>query len=201
MTKLLIATTNAGKVAEIMALLTDLNYEVLGLADLPQPLPDVEETGETFAANAMLKAEYYHAQTGWLTLADDSGLEVDALGGRPGVYSARYAGAGAGDAAKVAKLLEELRDVPADQRTARFVCVIALTGPGVRETFTGACAGVIADAPRGTNGFGYDPVFIEPSSKRTFAELTRAEKAALSHRGQALKQVKDWLRQAELQPK
>lgn len=200
MTKLLIATTNAGKVVEIAALLADLKCEVIGLTDLPQPLPEVEETGTTFAANALLKAEYYHAQTGLLALADDSGLEVDALDGRPGVYSARYAGAGASDAAKVEKLLEELRDVPAAQRTARFVCTIALVGPTIRETFTGTCPGIIADAPRGTNGFGYDPVFIEPASGRTFAELTRAEKAALSHRGQALKQVKDWLRQAELPP-
>lgn len=198
MTKLLIATTNKGKVAEIAELLTELGWEVLGLADLPQTLPDVEETGTTFVANALLKAEYYHAQTGLLALADDSGLEVEALGGRPGVYSARYAGEGASDAAKVAKLLEELRDVSAAERTARFVCTIALVGPNIRETFTGTCAGIIAAAPRGTNGFGYDPVFLEPSSGRSFAELTRAEKAALSHRGQALKQVTDWLRQAEL---
>jgi XTP/dITP diphosphohydrolase len=200
MTKLLIATTNAGKVAEIAELLSDLNYEVLGLADLPQALPDVEETGTTFEANALLKAEYYYAQTGLLSLADDSGLEVDALDGRPGVYSARYAGVGASDAARVAKLLAELRDVPATERTARFVCTIALIGPGVREMFTGTCTGVIADAPRGANGFGYDPVFIEPSAERSFAELTRAEKAAISHRGRALKQVKTWLRQAQAPP-
>lgn len=195
MTKLLIATTNTGKVAEIAELLSDLNYEVIGLADLPQALPDVEETGTTFAANALLKAKYYHAQTGLLALADDSGLEVDALDGRPGVYSARYAGVGASDAAKIAKLLEELRDVPAAERTGRFVCVIALVGSGVSKTFTGTCAGLLADAPRGTNGFGYDPVFIEPSSGRSFAELTRAEKAAISHRGRALQQMKSWLQQ------
>ncbi len=197
MTKLLIATTNAGKVAEIAALLADLDCEVLGLSDLPQALPAVEETGATFAANALLKAEYYHAQTGLLALADDSGLEVDALGGRPGVYSARYAGAAASDAAKVAKLLEELQDVPNAARTARFVCAIALVGPGVRATFSGACAGLIAAAPRGTHGFGYDPIFIEPAAGRSFAELTRAEKAAVSHRGRALQQLRDWLRQAK----
>src|SRR5581483_1696839 len=107
MTKLLIATTNQGKIAEIAALLSALPYQVLGLGDLPQAMPEVEETGATFAENALLKADYYHAHTGWLTLADDSGLEVDALGGRPGVHSARYAGAGASDADKVAKLLAE----------------------------------------------------------------------------------------------
>lgn len=200
MTRLLIATTNAGKVAEIAELLADLNYEVLGLADLLQALPEVEETGATFAANAVLKAEYYHAQTGLLALADDSGLEVDALGGQPGVYSARYAGTGASDAAKVAKLLHELQTMPTAERTARFVCVLALVGPGIHETFTGVCAGLIAAAPRGTSGFGYDPVFIEPSTGQTFAELSRAEKAVFSHRGQALRQVNQWLQQRQAPP-
>ena len=196
MAKLLIATTNKGKITELEALLTGLPYEVLGLADLPQALPEVEETGATFAENALLKARYYHAQTGWLTLADDSGLAVDALGGGPGVYSARYAGAGAGDVEKVAKLLAEMAGVPEAERTARFICVIALVGQEVCATFTGQCAGKIAAQPRGTNGFGYDPVFVEPGSGRTFAELARAEKSALSHRGQALQQVRDWLSQS-----
>ena len=197
MQKLLIATTNPGKVAEIAALLTNSPCTVLGLADLPSTIPDVEETGVTFAENALLKAEYYHAHTSLLALADDSGLAVDALDGRPGVYSARYAGANASDAAKITKLLEELKEVPMAQRTARFVCVIALVGPDVRETFTGVCEGVIAHAPRGTQGFGYDPVFVEPVSGRTFAELTRAEKAAISHRGRALAQMWKWLSQRE----
>jgi XTP/dITP diphosphohydrolase len=198
MTKLLIATTNKGKIAEITALLADLPYEVVGLNSLSQALSEVEEKGATFAENALLKAECYHAQTGWLTLADDSGLVVDALGGRPGVHSARYAGAGASDADKVAKLLAEMKDVPAPERTARFVCVIALVGQGVRETFTGQCEGAIAAAPRGTGGFGYDPVFVASGSERTFAELTRAEKAAVSHRGHALQQVRDWLNKSGL---
>ncbi len=193
MTKLLIATTNKGKIAEITALLADLPYEVVGLDDLPHALPAVEETGATFTENALLKAGYYHAQTGWLALADDSGLEVDALGGRPGVHSARYAGTGASDADKVAKLLAEMASVPESERTARFVCVIALVEQGVHETFTGQCEGVIAVAPRGTGGFGYDPVFVTTGSKHTLAELTRAEKAAVSHRGHALRQVRDWL--------
>lgn len=193
MTLLLIATTNPGKVAELAQLLADLPYQIVGLADLPQRLPDVEETGATFHANALLKADYYFAQTGLLTLADDSGLEVAALGGRPGVYSARYAGAGACDAAKVAKLLAELQDVPAAERTAQFVCVLALVGPGIRETFTGICSGAIAPRSRGTNGFGYDPVFLEPESGRTFAELTISEKGRFSHRGRALAQARQFL--------
>lgn len=193
MPKILLATTNQGKVAELAALLADYAVPVIGLADLPQPLPDVEETGVTFAENALLKADYYHAQTGYLTLADDSGLEVAALNGQPGVYSARYAGVGASDAEKIAKLLHALREVPVEARQARFVCVLALVGAGVRETFTGVCEGVIAAAPSGTGGFGYDPVFIEPLSGRSFAELTRAEKAAVSHRGRALAQFRAWL--------
>jgi XTP/dITP diphosphohydrolase len=196
MNKLLIATTNQGKIAEIAALLVDLPYEVIGLADLPYALPEVEETGATFAENALLKAAYYHTQTGWLALADDSGLEVDALGGRPGVHSARYAGTGASDADKVAKLLAQMASVPEPERSARFVCVIALVGQEVRETFTGLCEGKIATAPRGDSGFGYDPVFIMPNSARTFAELARAEKSAISHRGLALRQVRDWLNQS-----
>ncbi len=193
MTKLLIATTNKGKIAEITALLSELPYKVVGLDDWPHVLPEVEETGATFTENALLKAEYYHAQTGWLTLADDSGLEVRALGGRPGVHSARYAGASASDADKVTKLLAEMADVAEPERTARFVCVIALVGLEVRETFCGQCEGMIAANPRGTGGFGYDPVFVTSGSEHTFAELTGAEKAAVSHRGQALRQVRDWL--------
>lgn len=197
MTKLLIATTNQGKLAEFAAWLADLPFEALGLADLPRALPEVEETGATFAENALLKAAYYHAQTGWLTLADDSGLAVDALGGRPGVHSARYAGIGASDADKVAKLLAELKSVPEPERTARFVCVLALVGPGLRETFAGECAGKLAPAARGNGGFGYDPVFVMPGSTRTFAELTRAEKSAVSHRGLALRQFRAWLNKAQ----
>lgn len=193
MTTLLIATTNSGKVAELAALLADLPYMIVGLADLPSRYPDVDETGATFSENALLKAGYYYAQTGLLTLADDSGLEVEALGGRPGVYSARYAGVGASDAEKVAKLLAELHDAPPAKRTAQFVCVLALVGSGVRETFSGECVGTIADQPRGTGGFGYDPIFVEPDSGRTFAELSRGEKSRVSHRGRALTQVREFL--------
>lgn len=184
---LLVATGNPGKVGELTALLTGLGLRVIGLADLPAPVPEVEETGATFAANAQLKAETYHRLTGLLTLSDDSGLLVDALGGRPGVYSARYGGAGLTSAEQIALLLDELKDVPAAERTARFVCCIALVGEGINELFEGQCEGRITFAPRGTGGFGYDPIFLAPELARTFAELTREEKAAISHRGRALR--------------
>lgn len=185
MVKLLIATSNPGKIAELKALLSDLPCEVIGLSDL-SPLPLADETGASFSENAQLKADYYHALTGLLTLADDSGLEVDALGGAPGIYSARYAGESASDAERVAKLLDEMKAVPDAERTARFVCSLALAGPQLRRVFEGRCEGKIARAPRGSSGFGYDPIFIDPETGRTFAELTREEKAARSHRGRAL---------------
>lgn len=188
--QLLIASTNTGKVAEIRAYLTGLPYEVIGLAELVALPPVVEETGDTFAANAMLKADYYFEHTGLLTLSDDSGLMVNALGGRPGVYSARYAGEGATSGQLVAQLLAEMKDVDDAQRQAQFVCVMALRGAHLRETFAGVCAGRIARAARGQQGFGFDPVFIDPASGLTFAEMSRAEKNALSHRGKALAQVR-----------
>jgi XTP/dITP diphosphohydrolase len=193
MPTLLIATTNPGKVAEIASLLKGLNCRVIGLADLPQIPPAVEETGTTFAANALIKSEYYHALTGLLTLADDSGLEVDALDGRPGVYSARYGGEGTSSADQIVLLLEEMKDVPDEHRKASFVCSIALIGPNVHQTFEARCEGRIARSPRGESGFGYDPVFIDAESGRTFAELSRAEKIARSHRGRALRATRDFL--------
>ena len=192
--KLLIATTNAGKVAELTELLADVPYEIVCLNDLLDAPSAVEETGETFAANALLKARSYHEHCGWLTLSDDSGLAVDALDGRPGVHSARYAGAGASSSQMIAKLLDEMKGVPDGQRQARFICVIALYGKGVQQTFTGVCEGLIAQAQRGANGFGYDPVFLDLASGRTLAELSRAEKAVISHRGRALRQARDYLK-------
>jgi XTP/dITP diphosphohydrolase len=186
---LLVATTNPGKIAEISALLDGLNFQIIGLSDLSQSYPPVDETGTTFIENALIKAEYYHRQTGLLTVADDSGLEVDALGGRPGVYSARYGGTDQTSLApseQIAKLLDELRQVPEEKRTARFVCSIALIGTGLRETFEGRCEGMIAFSPRGSGGFGYDPIFIDPELGKSFAELSQAEKAQRSHRGKAL---------------
>lgn len=200
MTKLLIATTNAGKVREIGSLLEGLPYDVIGLQDLPAAPPPVDETGVTFTENAILKSEYYFAHTGLLSLADDSGLEVDALDGAPGIYSARFAGEDATDADRVVKLLEALQNVPDAKRTARFVCSIALTGHinGERQThvFEGFADGLITRETRGSGGFGYDPVFFDPELGRTFAELTRAEKSARSHRGKALAQAKAFLEKA-----
>src|SRR5207302_6353063 len=160
MTQLLVATSNPGKVVELATLLKDLPCQVIGLSDLPQPLPIAAETGATFSENALMKAEEYHARTGLLTLADDSGLEVDALGGAPGIYSARYAGETATDAENVDKLLRELRTkhLAPDQRSARFRCVIALAQNGkLLGTFEGVAEGSTVDPPRGTGGFGYDP--------------------------------------------
>lgn len=194
---LLIATTNQGKITELIRLLSDLPITITGLDALSQPLTVPEETGATFAENALLKANYYYQQTGLLTLADDSGLEVDALGGAPGIHSARYAGAEADDATRMAKLLNELRHVPEEQRTARFKCSVALVGviAGSREqqVFTGICAGLITHAPRGSGGFGYDPVFLDVESDLTFAELSPEEKAERSHRGQAMQMMRGYL--------
>jgi XTP/dITP diphosphohydrolase len=194
MAELLLATTNPGKVAELRALLVGLPYRVLGLSDLPQNIESPAETGETFADNARLKAGYYHENSGgMLTLADDSGLCVDALDGAPGVYSARYAGEGATSAEMVATLLANLRDVPMEARSARFICAIALIGRGIDLVFEGSCEGTIATAPRGSGGFGYDPVFIDAETGVTFAELAPEQKSARSHRGRALGLARDYL--------
>jgi len=199
MTTLLIATYNPGKVAELAALLKELSCSVIGFSDLPDAPPAVEETGVTFAENAILKAEYYHNLTGLLTLADDSGLEVDALEGRPGVYSARYGGEGMTSAEQIELLLREMNGVPDERRTARFVCSLALIGTVADEKlsriFEGRCEGMIAHQPRGSGGFGYDPIFVDAQSGRTFAELTREEKATHSHRGIAMKQMRELLTQ------
>ena len=191
--RLVVATHNRGKLLEIAELLGDLGYLVSSIHDLSPSSPPPEEIHQTFTENALLKARFGYQETGCLTLADDSGLEVEALDGRPGVLSARYAGDGATSAEMVAKLLAEIRDVPPEKRQARFVCVVAIVGEGIEQTFRGTCEGLIANAPRGTGGFGYDPVFLDPISRRTFAELTREEKAGKSHRGRALAMVRDFL--------
>jgi XTP/dITP diphosphohydrolase len=190
---LLIATSNQDKITEITEILAGLDLHLLTLDDLPQPPPPVEETASTFSGNAVIKAEYYFRQTGLISLADDSGLEVDALGGRPGVYSARYGGKGVSSAEQIAMLLEELKDVPSEMRTARFVCSIAIAGLGTTETFTGSCEGLVALSPRGTAGFGYDPIFFDPRLNRTFAELNRIVKTEHSHRGKALRMARKWI--------
>jgi XTP/dITP diphosphohydrolase len=185
--RLVVATRNRNKVRELAPLLGGLDVELLTLADLPE-LPEVVEDRDTFAENASRKAREIAAATGLPVLADDSGLEVDALGGAPGVLSARYAGTGHDDRVNNARLLAELAGVPPERRTARFRCAIALADRWedtliVRE---GACEGVILEALRGGGGFGYDPLFLYPPLGRTFAELGMEEKNRLSHRARAI---------------
>ena len=194
-TELLVATGNAGKVRELSQLLAGLPLRLRLLSEFAG-VPEAEETGATFAENATLKALHYSARTGLLTLSDDSGLAVDALGGAPGVYSARYAGAHATYAERMARLLGELEAVGGDDRRARFVCVIAVADPssGSLETFEGVCEGRIARAPLGTGGFGYDPVFIPDGYDQTFGELPEGIKQSISHRARALARAARHLR-------
>ena len=192
--RLLIATNNPGKVREYDDLLQGLGLELCGLADMGIDR-QVDETGHTFDENARLKAQAYSQASQLLTLADDSGLQVTILGGAPGVHSARYAGPGASDADRIHKLLAALDGVPWDGRAARFRCVIALAWPdGHLETFEGQCEGVIALQPRGTNGFGFDPVFYLPEFGCTMAELPMDVKNRISHRARAAALVRERLK-------
>lgn len=192
---IVLATRNAGKIAELADALRAYGLTVLGLDAFPQ-VGEIEETGTTFEENALIKARAVAEATGHVAVADDSGLEVDALGKRPGVYSARYSDDTPGlpgdtrDARNNAKLLRELADVPGPQRTARFRCVMAACTPEGRHVFAeGAWEGSIAPAPTGDNGFGYDPLFVDPETGRHSAQLTREEKNARSHRGKALRRL------------
>jgi XTP/dITP diphosphohydrolase len=172
-------------VRELSDLLDGIPFEIRTLADYP-PFTMPDETGDTYVANALIKARATLAHTGALALGDDSGIEVDALAGAPGVRSARYGGPGLDDAGRVAGLLGELATVPDNRRTARFRCVIALAHPGGEEIVVeGTCEGVIARAPRGSGGFGYDPVFFYPPWGVTFGEVSDERKATVSHRGLA----------------
>lgn len=181
--KLLFATSNKGKVAELEQMVGGL-LEVVSLDAFPQ-LPEVEETGTTFEDNAKLKALAYAQATGLIALADDSGLTVDALGGRPGVHSARYIPGSDHD--RMMKVLEDVKGIPREKRGAAFVSVLCLATPAGRTWCTeGIVRGVLTEAPRGQNGFGYDPIFELPSGKTT-AELAREEKAQVSHRGKAFR--------------
>ncbi len=187
--KLLLATTNSGKVREFEQLLRGIPFEITSLDQLGIS-EEVEETGTSFEENARLKAEVYAGLSGLLTLADDSGLEVDALGGEPGVVSARYGGPGISDGDRVELLLANLRQVPWQDRGGRFRCVIAVAWTSGRvETVTGEVEGIIQYEPKGANGFGYDPVFYLPQLGRTTAELSMEEKNVLSHRGQAARKA------------
>ncbi len=191
--RILAATGNAGKLREVRALLDDLGFEVLGLGDVG--LAGAEETGDTFVANALLKARHAAAATGLAVIADDSGLEVDALGGAPGVLSARYAGEGADDEANNAKLAAALAGVPDAQRGARYRCALVyLPAPAGTPVVTqGVWEGSIASQPRGTRGFGYDPYFYLPELRCTAAELDPALKNRISHRGLAMRALRERL--------
>jgi XTP/dITP diphosphohydrolase len=187
--KLLVATANQGKLKEIRKLLEGSAIEIVGLDQLANP-PEVIEDGTTFTANAQKKALEMARFSGYLTLADDSGLVVDTLDGAPGVYSARYAGEQGDDAANNLKLLAEMDGVPDDKRQAAFHCVVALAWPDGRcETYSGQVSGLILREKRGTDGFGYDPLFLVPEYGKTTAELSLEIKNRISHRGTALRKV------------
>ena len=193
---LLVATTNPGKFAEVKAFIGKLPLRILSLRELLNP-PAVVEDGLSFEENALKKARALAAFSGLITLADDSGIEVDALGGAPGIYSARYCGAAGDDDANNEKLLRELADVPGEKRTGRFVCALALCASdsgGLKEwTVRECCEGRIAFALKGSNGFGYDPLFFYPPFGKTFGEIDRETKATVSHRGKALKKLVEML--------
>ncbi|MBW7957621.1 MAG: XTP/dITP diphosphatase [Deltaproteobacteria bacterium] len=191
--KLVIATRNRGKAAEIAGLLEGTGVEVVTLNEYPSlVLPP--ETGDSFRENALIKARFVAEATGLPALSDDSGLEVDALSGAPGVFSARYAGEGATDADNYVKLLAALEGVPEGKRTARFRCAAAFVEPGKgEEVFEGEFEGEISTEPRGSGGFGYDPVFVVPGRGLTVAELPPGEKDRISHRAKALRAFRDFL--------
>lgn len=195
MKDLVVATRNRGKLQEIGELLEGV-VDTVHSADKFAGFPETIEDGLTFEENALKKAREAMRFTGLPALADDSGLVVDALDGRPGVYSARFAGEGAGDAANNQRLLQELAGIPAEQRQAAFVCVMAFVAPdGCEQLFSGRVAGAIISVERGEGGFGYDPLFLVDGFERTMAELSLPEKNAISHRGQALRQFRAFLEQ------
>jgi XTP/dITP diphosphohydrolase len=192
--KLLVGTKNAGKIEEVRVLLKGLPVDLRFLRDFPA-INTVDESGSSYAENALLKATSYAHQTGICALADDSGLEVEALGGEPGLFSARYAGAGAGDSERVELLLAELSNQPEARRTARFHCAVAIVDSRgkVLNIAEGICEGAIAKQARGHNGFGYDPIFVPEGYSQTFGELPREEKDRISHRAKALKLTRAFL--------
>ncbi len=196
--KLVLATKNKGKIAEIKEFLSDVKgLEVLSILDFPEDkIPPIEETGKSFEENAFIKAFTVAKATGLPALADDSGLEVDALGGKPGVRSARFGGEGITDAERNKKLLSLLENVPSKERSARFRCCMVLVVPPEFEKYVaeGVCEGYITTEPRGSHGFGYDPIFYLPKYGKTMAELTRSEKNKISHRGKALEKMKEIIR-------
>lgn len=192
MKQVVIATKNKGKAKDFEALFQPLGFEVVTMFDVA-PDMEIEETGTTFEENAVLKAETLAKALNMIVIADDSGLAVDALDGAPGVYSARYAG-DHDDEANIVKVLENLAGVPEEKRTARFMCALAIAGPEMDTTTVfGTCEGIILEEKRGTNGFGYDPIFFVPELDRAMAELTPEEKGAISHRGNAIRKLAEAL--------
>lgn len=189
--RLIFASRNPDKIAELRAALADLPLEISSAAEIPN-LPEVEETGNTLEENALLKARAIHALTGGMCLADDTGLEVDALNGAPGVRSARFGGPEQSYARNLEKLLQVMEGIPPEERGARFRTAVALIFPDGSEKLTeGICRGTLLSASRGSGGFGYDPVFYLPELGRTFAQMSLAEKQAISHRGRAMIGARD----------
>jgi len=193
MKQLVLATRNRNKIEEIQSILSELNLDILTLNDFPS-LPPLVEDGSTFQENSRQKAHTVLQHTKLPSLADDSGLEVFYLNGRPGVLSARYSGKGAADEENNHKLLKEMRGVPPRRRRAQFRAVLTLVGDGFEEATEGICPGKLGEEPRGTNGFGYDPMFIPDGYAKTYAELTSAEKNKISHRAKALEKMKEVLK-------
>ncbi|RDW16267.1 non-canonical purine NTP pyrophosphatase [Oceanobacillus arenosus] len=193
MKKIVIATKNKGKIAEFKQFFSKNNVEVVSLLDL-EDAPDIEETGKTFEENAALKAEEISRRFNIAVLSDDSGLIIDALDGRPGIFSARYAGEPTDDKANIRKVLGELSEVPEAERTARFICVLAIAVPDKETVFyQGYCKGTIGHTEIGENGFGYDPIFIPDGYTQTMAELPPEEKNKISHRKNAISQLEKGL--------
>lgn len=195
MKEIIIATKNQGKAQEFKDFFKPYGIQTISLLDFHKQPQDIEETGKTFKENAALKAEQMSKDLDKPVLADDSGLIIDALDGKPGIFSARYAGEPKNDQANIDKVLHELQGVPAEMRTARFICVIAIAQPGKQTIFkTGYCEGHIASQETGTYGFGYDPIFIPENHVKSMAELTPEEKNLISHRSHAIHQIEQWIK-------
>ena len=190
--KYIFATNNIHKVSELQASLSSCNIELLSLKDYPD-IPDIEETGSTFLENALIKAKTIYKLFKIPVIADDSGLEIEYLDNKPGIYSKRYAGINAADRDRIRKVLSELKNVPLKQRRARFVCSMIIINKKKSFQTTGFCNGYIAEKPAGTNGFGYDPIFFLPDLNKTMAQLSPLEKNIISHRANAVKKIKNIL--------
>jgi len=195
--RLLIATRNRDKLEEIRSILGDSSQDFVSLLDFPE-LEEIVESGATLEENAFIKARTAFEKTGIPSIGDDTGLEVDVLGGRPGVYSSRYAGEKATYSQNVDKLLREMEGVPARKRRARFRCVAAVAGPGFEKSVDGVCEGIILETRRGDGGFGYDPVFFVSETGRTFAEMSLADKNAISHRGRAFRAMAELVKKLSI---